>query len=495
MSEHEVWNELGNLYFMSKAYDHAAYAYRRSIQLDGSSGRTYSNLALAYTQLGEHERAIEVYKRGLELITDDKDGAVLWNRLGNEYGHLKEYERAFEAYQRADELDPASSESREDTDHLLYHSPAAGIVEVEAAMTTVDGVTLTWLPADAVPAQEADAPEIDSPLAWAEVRPDEDEPDDPELFSILEQGTQVYFPDVDEHELANWLPIPEPPEPNRQVEESFIVQKESLLDVRTDANVEDESQGVAGIIGAGSWLDASRGNEQPEEDLNRFVRVDVDDRFAAAFVVPEDQTAEGAEPALIESPVPESATMRDGDLNIELEIPKLKKLVQINPYNAITWNTLGNLYRSAGLYKEAIRAYQQATSIDPAKSEYHHNLGMVYGADGRDEDAIISLQKVLELNPDHSLTHATLGGYYRKMGLDELAQKHIGRAMKHIYDSESEYNRACLEAICGNADQAIELLRVALQNKQTYVDWVLRDPDLDAIREDRRFKQLISDFT
>jgi hypothetical protein len=67
--------------------------------------------------------------------------------------------------------------------------------------------------------------------------------------------------------------------------------------------------------------------------------------------------------------------------------------------------------------------------------------------------------------------------------------------MKNIYDSESEYNRACLEAICGNTDQAIELLRVALENKQTYVDWVLRDPDLDMIREDGRFKQLISDFT
>ena len=174
MSEHEVWNELGNLYFMSKAYDHAAYAYRRSIQLDGSSGRTYSNLALAYAQLGEHERAIEIYQRGLELITDDRDRAVLWNRLGNVYGQLKEYEQAFEAYQRADELDPASSETREDADHLLYHSLDAKMPEAaevaadrvdDRAMTTVDGVTLTWLPADAVPAPAADAPEIDRPLA------------------------------------------------------------------------------------------------------------------------------------------------------------------------------------------------------------------------------------------------------------------------------------------------------------------------------------------
>jgi tetratricopeptide (TPR) repeat protein len=102
---------------------------------------------------------------------------------------------------------------------------------------------------------------------------------------------------------------------------------------------------------------------------------------------------------------------------------------------------------------------------------------------------------VVEIDPDYSLAHATLGGYYRKLGLEELAQKHIGKAMKNIYDSENEYNRACLEAICGNTDHAIELLGVALKNKQTYVDWILRDPDLDFIRQDPRFKQLVSDYT
>ena len=67
--------------------------------------------------------------------------------------------------------------------------------------------------------------------------------------------------------------------------------------------------------------------------------------------------------------------------------------------------------------------------------------------------------------------------------------------MKNIYESENEYNRACLDAICGNYDQAIELLHVALENKQTYVDWVLNDPDLDPLRDDERFQQLISEFS
>jgi len=178
-----------------------------------------------------------------------------------------------------------------------------------------------------------------------------------------------------------------------------------------------------------------------------------------------------------------------------VEEEKLAKQIEINPRSATTWESLGTLYKTAGRYKEAIHAFKKAISIAPREVSFYHNLGLVYAAQGNSQEAFDTFQKVLELDPNHSLTHASLGGYYKKMGLDELAQKHIGKAMKQIYESEDEYNRACLDAICGNIDRAIELLRVALENKQTYVDWVINDPDLDPLRKDDRFKQLIADFS
>src|SRR5512142_2058664 len=63
MSEHELWNELGNLYFMSGAYNQAIHAYERSIKCDTSFGRPYSNLALTYVQQGKYEEAVELYRR------------------------------------------------------------------------------------------------------------------------------------------------------------------------------------------------------------------------------------------------------------------------------------------------------------------------------------------------------------------------------------------------------------------------------------------------
>jgi hypothetical protein len=178
---------------------------------------------------------------------------------------------------------------------------------------------------------------------------------------------------------------------------------------------------------------------------------------------------------------------------IEIDILKYKRVLEINPNNAFGWDMIGGLYKSIGQYSEAILAYQKATALDPVKSYYWHHLGLVYAAEGRYEDAIAAFQKVIEIDPNYSLAHATLGGYYRKRGMEELAQAHIDKAKSLLGVDENEYNRACMEAICGNSDRALELLEIALKNKQTYVNWAKRDPDLDFIRSDPRFHALLSE--
>jgi tetratricopeptide (TPR) repeat protein len=130
---------------------------------------------------------------------------------------------------------------------------------------------------------------------------------------------------------------------------------------------------------------------------------------------------------------------------IEVGLARYKWVVQVNPNNAAAWDMLGNLYKSSGQYDDAILAYQQAVNVDPEKTIYLHHLALVYAAVRRDEDAIRTYQKVIQIEPEHGLAHAALGGYFRKMGLEDLAKQHIGKAMRIIYDSENEYNRACLE--------------------------------------------------
>jgi len=99
------WYELGNAYFRTEAYEEAADAYKKAIGLELDSGWAYNNLAFTLVKQGKYAEAIPVYQRSIDLLKDDKDKAVAWNRLGNAYRKLNEYECALEAFQKADELD------------------------------------------------------------------------------------------------------------------------------------------------------------------------------------------------------------------------------------------------------------------------------------------------------------------------------------------------------------------------------------------------------
>jgi tetratricopeptide (TPR) repeat protein len=104
-----IWNELGNIYFTTGAYEQAVKAYKNAIQLDGRYGWPYGNLGLTYAHQGHYEEAIPLYQQSLELLSSEKDQAVMWNRLGNAYRRLNDYENAAKAYRMADGLDTKTS--------------------------------------------------------------------------------------------------------------------------------------------------------------------------------------------------------------------------------------------------------------------------------------------------------------------------------------------------------------------------------------------------
>lgn len=585
MSEHELWNELGNLYFLSGSYVQAVYAYSRSIQLDESFGRPYSNLALTYVQQGKYGEAVDLYRRSIELLMEDKEKAITWNRLGNVYRYLKDYKQALVAYQRADELDPENAEGHEEPGWIaepgrpamsdsqarpgsaatrltekpqeaeIKPTPAADLTQV-TELSTAGAISITEAPQAEASMPEDEAPD-NSTATWEEVEPapyqadvseamdagsltmwGESNPEPAELDADFpfEDEDAPYVPADDEDEMTRWLPLPEDSplddlefalddlelpadlnEPERVAVE-MPVERRAEPEAMPSESPKASPVPIVALLPAHSSVPSNREGAEPTQ---KGIRLDVivQERPTPEFVMGAEQAAEPVaekqasttqtlgeiqskpEARLEQAPLSVGATevttpQRDADEMREIEagLAKFKRVVQINPRNARAWDTLGNLYKTAGQYKEALLAYQQAIANDPSKALYHHHLGLVYACEGRIEDTIDAFQRVIEIDPDHGLAHAALAGYYRKMGLEELAQKHVGIAMKSIFDSENEYNRACLAAICGNTDQALDLLRVALKNKQTYVDWILRDPDLDFIRQDPRFKQLISDY-
>ena len=76
------------------------------------------------------------------------------------------------------------------------------------------------------------------------------------------------------------------------------------------------------------------------------------------------------------------------------------------------------------------------------------------------------------------------------MGQGAEYEKHIGIA-RELIAQETEYNRACLEAIAGNREEALTLLNIALEKHQVQLEWARRDPDLESLHKDQRFIQLV----
>ncbi len=56
---------------------------------------------------------------------------------------------------------------------------------------------------------------------------------------------------------------------------------------------------------------------------------------------------------------------------------------------------------------------------------------------------------------------------------------------------ESDYNKACIEAIAGNTESALEHLARALERNPGSRAWAARDPDLASLRDHPRFRQLV----
>jgi tetratricopeptide (TPR) repeat protein len=102
----QIWNELGNIYYNTGAFEEAMHAFEMAIELDPSCGWSYNNLASVYFHQKRYSDAIPLYQKGLQFLDDHKDKAVLWNRLGDAYKRSNKHDQAVAAYRKAIELDP-----------------------------------------------------------------------------------------------------------------------------------------------------------------------------------------------------------------------------------------------------------------------------------------------------------------------------------------------------------------------------------------------------
>jgi tetratricopeptide (TPR) repeat protein len=171
-------------------------------------------------------------------------------------------------------------------------------------------------------------------------------------------------------------------------------------------------------------------------------------------------------------------------------IQACQKSIELNSKSAYYWHNLGITYQILKQYDAAIEAYNKAIELDPKDSSSWYGLGTVFLILRNSERALSAYQKAVELSPNSGMFRASLVGSLRKLGKEPeaLEQEKVAHS---LIDKEDEYTRACYASICGNTEEALRLLKVALEQKEVQLDWVHQDPDFDFMRDDPRFKRLV----
>jgi tetratricopeptide (TPR) repeat protein len=481
MNEGEIWNELGNLHSKTGSNQDAIRAYQKAIELDGGFGWSYSNLAVVYVREGHYDEAIGLFRQSLELFESEADKASTLDRLGELYILMSDYDNAVAAYQMADQYRHQTGGRRASIHFERALGPEFASVDLAQSGNSHAHLSLAevMLQPDLQPLPvEAGT---DDPQADAE-----DETTAPELLDEpveIDATDELSGQPQPEAELSETdEAVAEEAAPDPQDGVPFEPDPEAETDDADPAECDPEIVGI--ILGP------------EDDDLLPIPVIDEEDESVPAQDEPVDEPEleDTAEPRHVEASFMVTRSLTQEDATRQIEIERYKKVIELNPKNPRAWDSLGNLLRVAGRYDEAAEAYQHAISLDPTQSSYHYNLGLVFAALERLEDAIDSLREAVRLNPGFSLAHGTLGGYYRRLGQDDLADEHIEIA-RSMMEYESEYNRACFAAICGDTDDALDLLKVALENKQTSIEWVYRDPDLDFIRNEPNFQVLLGELS
>ncbi|MGB2952229.1 MAG: tetratricopeptide repeat protein [Gaiellaceae bacterium] len=80
-----------------------------------------------------------------------------------------------------------------------------------------------------------------------------------------------------------------------------------------------------------------------------------------------------------------------------------------------------------------------------------------------------------------------------KLGRPDEARRAIAEGLEHYpNNARLQYDLACLESLDGNGDEALALLRQAVDADPQTAEWAREDSDFDLVRDDPRFASAVA---
>ena len=214
------------------------------------------------------------------------------------------------------------------------------------------------------------------------------------------------------------------------------------------------------------------------------------------------------------------------DWNWEASEKEFQRAIELNANDPRTRRCYAWFLVELGRVDEAIAEGKRAQQLDPLSPEVNTFLGQVLVLARRNEQAIEQMRKTVELDSNYWFAHDVLGRAFEQKGdisqamaeyqrarqLEEnvpellalVGRAHalIGKkaeAQKTIDELKElskrtyvpPYNFAIIYAGLGNKDEAFAYLNRAYDERSYYLTWLKVDSQMDNLRDDPRFKDLL----
>jgi tetratricopeptide (TPR) repeat protein len=431
MSELDLWNELGNLYYKTGACDEAIRTFQKAIMLDPGSHLPYKNLTDLFVSQGRYAEAIPMLKKRIELRDGTVDQACLWNQLGEVFWKLEDFPHACASYQKAIEISPGE---------------ATYLNNLNQARQALRAIVSESLASGGMDNNESCSPALTEPeeltsANTTDISEDEQPGLQPEDNSQDENATQPVIVD-------NLFPS----------ESSMITAldiEQSTLPDKNPAGGGSVEPSVRGWLRLGilHWRKDELGKAIQFLTNAKELASELGDHFHEALAhcaIARIETDEG---------------------KIEQAIQSYQDAAKLAPDRIFPWKYLGDLNCMVDRFSDALTAFQKAVEHDPKDPSSWNGLGDVYHKLGRNEDAIAAYQ---------------LGNVFEKHTPEVEALKEYELAIDSEQGSPVIWNEAGnIYLQCGALNDAIACYRQAITLDPGNPDFQTNLAKAERIRNDK----------
>jgi TolB-like protein/Flp pilus assembly protein TadD len=166
-------------------------------------------------------------------------------------------------------------------------------------------------------------------------------------------------------------------------------------------------------------------------------------------------------------------------------IAAVRRAAALDPLNPVSRTSLASALMYARRYDEALKASQEAITLDPASPLAHGLHGWASYALGDLNNARSSC----EAEPNTAMSYSCLAVIYEKLGRHADSHTMLTK-LQAEYGDASARTYAAVYALLGNVSKALEWLETAYRVRSSELETLKTDPAFDPLRNEPRFQAI-----